>query len=102
MEITDVETYTLEVPIGRTVGDSRLSITDVYWVVVELTTDEGHVGTGWMGSLGFAPALMEEFVESQFADVLVGMDPFATDAIRQELRHRTEGVIERLAHQRAG
>ena len=45
MQIESVECYTLEVPIGRTVGDSRLSITDVYWIVVEVTTDTGHTGT---------------------------------------------------------
>ncbi len=89
MEITDVETYTLRLPIGRTVGDSRLSITDVYWVVVELTTDDGSVGTGWMGSLGYGPELLERFVDSQFADLLVGHDPWHTEAIRAELRHRT-------------
>ncbi|WP_331233348.1 mandelate racemase/muconate lactonizing enzyme family protein [Natronorarus salvus] len=89
MEITDVETYTLRLPIGRTVGDSRLSITDVYWVVVELTTDDGSVGTGWMGSLGYGPDLLERFVDSQFADLLVGRDPWHTEAIRADLRLRT-------------
>jgi D-arabinonate dehydratase len=89
MEVTDVETYTLHVPIDGTVGDSRLEITDVYWVVVELETDAGHTGTGWMGSLGFAPDLLERFVDSQFADALVGADPFAHEAIRERLRNRT-------------
>jgi len=41
MEITDVETYTLHLPIDRVVGDSRLEITDMYMIVVELETDEG-------------------------------------------------------------
>lgn len=89
MEITDVETYTLQLPIGRTVGDSRLSITDVYWVVVELTTDEGDTGTGWMGSLGYGPDLLERFVDSQFADILVGRDPWEIEAIRADLRLQT-------------
>ena len=89
MQVTDVETYTLHVPIDGTVGDSRLEITDVYWVVIELGTDVGHTGVGWMGSLGFAPDLLERFVDSQFADALVGADPFAHEAIREELRTRT-------------
>jgi len=89
MEITDVETTTLRVPIGRTVGDSRLSITDVYWIVVEIETDDGTVGTGWMGSLGFAPELLSRFVDVQFADALPGRDPFATEAIAADLRRRT-------------
>ena len=89
MEVTEVETYTLRVPIGRTVGDSRLSITDVYWVVVELETESGRVGTGWMGSLGFAPDLLSRFVESQFTDLLVGRDPFETEAIHRDMRRQT-------------
>jgi L-alanine-DL-glutamate epimerase-like enolase superfamily enzyme len=89
MEITGVETYTLHLPIDRTVGDSRLAIDDMYPVVVEIETDEGYTGTGWMGSLGFAPDLLERFVDSQFADLLVGRDPFATEAIRERLRTQT-------------
>jgi L-alanine-DL-glutamate epimerase-like enolase superfamily enzyme len=89
MRIDDVEVYTLQVPIGRTVGDSRLSITDVYWIVVELTTEDGHVGTGWMGSLGFAPELLERFVVSQFSELLLGRDPFETAAIHEDLRRQT-------------
>jgi D-arabinonate dehydratase len=89
MEITDVTAYTLRVPIGRDVGDSRLTVSDVYWIVVEIDTDAGYTGTGWMGSLGFGPDLLERFVESQFADLLLGEDPFATEAIREKLRLQT-------------
>lgn len=89
MEITEVESYTLRVPIGRSVGDSRLSITDVYWVVVELTTGTGLTGTGWMGSLGFGSDLLSRFVDSQFRDRLVGRDPFETTAIHRDLRRQT-------------
>ena len=89
IEITGVETYTLGLPIDRTVGDSRLDITDMYTVVVELETDEGYTGTGWMNSLGFAPDLLERFVDSQFADIVVGTDPFATDALQDRLRAQT-------------
>ena len=89
MEITGVETYTLGLPIDRTVGDSRLEITDMYTVVVELETDGGYTGTGWMNSLGFAPDLLERFVDSQFADIVVGTDPFATDALQDRLRAQT-------------
>jgi L-alanine-DL-glutamate epimerase-like enolase superfamily enzyme len=89
MRIESVDCYTLEIPIGRTVGDSRLSITDVYWIVVELETDTGITGTGWMGSLGFGPGLMAEFVDSQFADLLLGRHPFELTAIHEDLRRQT-------------
>jgi D-arabinonate dehydratase len=89
VEITDIEAYTLHLPLERTVGDSRLAIDDLYCIVVEVETGEGYSGTGWMNSLGFAPDLLERFVDSQFADPLVGEDPFATEGIRERLRART-------------
>jgi D-arabinonate dehydratase len=89
MQIDTVECYTLRVPIGRTVGDSRLSITDVYWIVVEIETGTGRTGTGWMGSLGFGPDVMAQFVDSQFADILVGRNPFELTAIHEDLRRQT-------------
>ncbi len=89
MQITDVDTYVLKQPIGREVGDSRLSITDVYWIVIELETDIGRVGTGWMGSLGFGPDLLARFIESQFAELLIDRDPFETTAIHADMRRQT-------------
>jgi len=89
MRIKSVECYTLEVPIGRTVGDSRLSITDVYWIVVEVETDTGVTGTGWMGSLGFGPDVLARLVDSQFVDILVGRDPFELTSIHEDLRRQT-------------
>lgn len=89
MEIVEIDCYVLEVPIGRTVGDSRLSITEVYWIVVEVTTDTGHTGTGWMGSLGFGPDLMARFVDSQFKQLLLGRSPFELTAIHEDLRRQT-------------
>jgi L-alanine-DL-glutamate epimerase-like enolase superfamily enzyme len=89
MRIESVDCYVLEVPIGRTVGDSRLSITDVYWVVVELETDTGLVGTGWMGSLGFGPDVLAQLVESQFADIITGRDPFELTALHEDMRRQT-------------
>lgn len=89
MQITGVDTYTLQVPLEREVGDSRLSITDCYWIVVEIETDDGTVGTGWMGSLGFAPDLLSRFVDSQFREPLLGRDPFETTAIAADLRRQT-------------
>jgi L-alanine-DL-glutamate epimerase-like enolase superfamily enzyme len=88
MEIVDIECYVLKKPIGREVGDSRLSITDVYWVVVEIETDIGHTGTGWMASLGFAPELLSQFVDSQFREHLLGRDPMAQSAIHEDLRRQ--------------
>lgn len=89
MEITGVETYTLHLPIDRTVGDSRLAIDDLYCVVVEVETDAGFTGTGWMNSLGFAPDLLERFVGSQFVDLLIGRDPNSTVSIQERLREQT-------------
>jgi L-alanine-DL-glutamate epimerase-like enolase superfamily enzyme len=89
MKIETTDFYTLKVPIGRTVGDSRLSITDVYWIIVEIETDTGLTGTGWMGSLGFGPDVMAQLFESQFADILQDRNPFELTAIHEDLRRQT-------------
>ena len=88
MEITDVDTYALRVPLDRNVGDSRLEVSNVYWLVIEVETDAGHTGTGWMGSLGFGPGILKRFLD-HYAAELPGRDPFATEAVREDLRTRS-------------
>jgi len=55
--------------------------------VVELDTDEGHTGTGWLGTWR-VPGLYERYAR-EFEDPLVGADPRAIEARREELRERS-------------
>ena len=88
MRITDVETYTLCLPTGEEFGDARASVAERYWVVVELDTDEGLRGTGWLGTWR-VPHLFESYLRDELADLLLGRDPFETEAIREAMRERT-------------
>lgn len=103
MEITDVETYTLCVPMEQETGDSRASITNRYWVVVEIETDAGYVGTGWMGTWRAAD-VFEAYLTDHICDILLGRDPFATEALRAEMRSKTlyyPGELGMSAHPRS-
>ena len=103
MEITDVETYTMRVPLDRPIGDSRSSISKRYWVVVELQTDDGLTGTGWLGTWR-AAGTFRRYMEDAFVDLLVGRNPFETAALREEMRERTlyyPGELGMSAHPRA-
>ncbi|WP_101296981.1 mandelate racemase/muconate lactonizing enzyme family protein [Halegenticoccus soli] len=103
MEITEVETYTLGLPTGETFGDARASVTERFWVVVELDTDAGYRGTGWL-STWRAAELFESYLRDAFADLLVGRNPFETEAVREAMRERTlyyPGELGMSAHPRA-
>ena len=103
MEITGVETYAMRVPLDRPVGDSRSSISERYWVVVELETDDGLTGTGWLGTWR-AAGIFRRYLEETFVDLLVGRNPFETAALREEMRERTlyyPGELGMSAHPRA-
>lgn len=103
MEITGVETYTMQVPLDQPIGDSRASVAERYWVVVELETDEGLTGTGWLGTWR-AAATFQHYLEETFFDLLVGRNPFETEVLREEMRERTlyyPGELGMSAHPRA-
>jgi L-alanine-DL-glutamate epimerase-like enolase superfamily enzyme len=86
MEITELRVYTLQPPLPGDLGDARANIAERYWVVVELDTDAGLTGTGWLGTWTI-PELYERYARG-FADLLVGSDPFAIEARRRETRER--------------
>ena len=88
MHITSAETYTLCLPTSEEFGDARTSVAERYWVVVELATDEGFRGTGWLGTWR-VPHLFESYLRDELADLLVGRNPFETEAIHEEMRERT-------------
>jgi len=87
MEITDVRVETLRTPLKGELGDARASVTERYWVVVELDTDAGLTGTGWLGTWR-VPDLFERYTR-EFEDLLLGRDPQATESLRERMRERT-------------
>jgi D-arabinonate dehydratase len=86
MEITELRTYILQPPLPGELGDARAAVAERYWVVVELDTDAGLTGTGWLGTWTI-PDLYERYLRG-FEDLLVGSDPLAIEARRREMRER--------------
>jgi len=86
MEITELRAYTLRPPLNGELGDARASIDERYWIVIELDTDAGLTGTGWLGTWA-VPGLYERYAR-EFADPLVGSDPLAVGERRREMRER--------------
>ncbi|WP_254546877.1 mandelate racemase/muconate lactonizing enzyme family protein [Halomarina pelagica] len=102
MEITDVRVDALRAPLESELGDARASVTERYWVVVELDTDAGLTGTGWI-STWRVPDLLARYAR-EFSDLLVGADPFATEELRAAMRERTlyyPGELGFSAHPRS-
>ncbi|MFB6191917.1 MAG: mandelate racemase/muconate lactonizing enzyme family protein [Haloarculaceae archaeon] len=85
LEITDVRTHRLEVPREVEASDSRHAFDAWQVTAVEIDTDAGHTGLGWMASTR-AGAVFEHLLSDQFVPLLDGRDPFATEAIRRDLR----------------
>ncbi|MFB6106633.1 MAG: mandelate racemase/muconate lactonizing enzyme family protein [Halobacteriaceae archaeon] len=102
MEVTDAETYALRVPIEGPFGDARASVDERFWIVVELETDAGHVGTGWLATWR-VPELFERYL-ADLAATVVGRDPHETAAVREALREQTlyyPGEVGFSAHPRS-
>ncbi|MFC6941143.1 mandelate racemase/muconate lactonizing enzyme family protein [Salinirubellus sp. GCM10025818] len=85
MRITDVETHLLEVPREVEAADSRHVFDRWYVTAIEVGTDEGHTGLGWMASTR-AGAVFEHLLDDQFVPLLADRSPFETEAIRRDLR----------------
>jgi L-lyxonate dehydratase len=56
------------------------------WLVVEIVTDEGHVG---IGNAGLCPDLCKTLVDSKLAPALVGENPLNTEYLFEKLYRST-------------
>lgn len=85
MRITDVDTHLLEVPREVEASDSRHVFDRWYVTAIEIGTDEGHTGLGWMASTR-AGAVFKHLLDDQFVPLLSDRSPHETEAIRRDLR----------------
>ena len=94
MKITSVRTHVLEAALSQPFAYSRAWYDTRTAMVVEIETDEGHVGWGEC----YGPARMTAAVVNSVAPWLVGEDPLRTDHLWQmiysRLRdHGQKGVV---------
>ncbi|MFC6615545.1 mandelate racemase/muconate lactonizing enzyme family protein [Halopenitus salinus] len=74
MEITEVESYPIEIPLAEPVSFSNRTIHFRDHAITRIRTGEGLEGVGY--SLGYeAAGLIADSVESRLEEVLVGEDP---------------------------
>ncbi|HZQ53692.1 MAG TPA: L-rhamnonate dehydratase [Bryobacteraceae bacterium] len=102
MKITEVRTRVVEWR-GKTVppqphfctnpidllnlGDDSMAGFRFYgWLIVEVFTDSGHVG---IGNAALAPRVAKEIVDVYLKPLLIGKDPFDTEALWQHMYRQT-------------
>lgn len=84
MRVTGVKAYPLSVPVGDLQRTSQGSFGTISIVVVVVETDAGVVGVG-EALARFGPTAYAELIETLLAPKILGMDPFAVEAIWQRL-----------------
>jgi D-galactarolactone cycloisomerase len=91
VKIERIAIYELQAPVKQPFGYSRAWMTQRAASLVEVTTDDGV--TGW--GEAFGPAHMSAAALAMLRPMLLGRDPFATEAIWNELygRYREHGRI---------
>jgi L-alanine-DL-glutamate epimerase-like enolase superfamily enzyme len=85
MKITKVEPFIVRVPIGRTVADSFNKTDHVGLTGVRLFSDEEKVGVGFTTTLASGDDLIRAAIETYYAPILLGRDPFEVRKIWHDL-----------------
>jgi len=90
MEITDVESYPIRIPLEEPVSFSNRTLTYRDHAVTYVRTESGHEGVGY--TLGYEGAeLVADAVESLLEPMLVGEDPRDTERLWHEMY---EGTVQ--------
>ena len=98
MRITGVRTVTCEIALPRPIVMGELRFDAREYIVVVLETDEGIAGVGFGMTRG---APVGAIVERNLAPLLIGMDPFLTEAIGTRLTDRNLTIAGRGIFARA-
>lgn len=67
-------------------GDAMGSFRFHGWLVVEVETDDGHVG---IGNCALAPRVAKQIVDQYLAPIVIGQDPFDNEYLWQKMYRRT-------------
>lgn len=85
MQITDAESFILDVPIGHEIADSMQSVTRLEFVGLVLATDEGFRGTGYTVTVGHGAQVIRTVLDTLFIDDVIGKNPFDVRSVWQQL-----------------
>lgn len=81
MKIVRVDTTLLSVPFARPVQVSTMAFTKRDVVIVEIHTDEGVSGMGYLGVLGRGSETIKTCIDKDVADLLMGENPLYRNKI---------------------
>ncbi len=75
MKITSVDSFILDVPVGREMADSMQSVTQLEFVGVNVETDAGVTGSGYTVTVGAGGEVLKAAIDTLYVEALIGRDP---------------------------
>lgn len=85
MKITDIRTTLVSVPFPKPIAVSTFTLRNRDVVIVEVDTDEGITGTGYMLTLGRGIHALKAVVDHEIKDLVIGEDPIYRQKIWKKL-----------------
>lgn len=67
-------------------NDSQAAFRFFSWLVVEIETDEGHIG---IGNAGLAPDVTKKIIDTKLAPLLIGENPLNTEYLFEKMYRST-------------
>jgi L-alanine-DL-glutamate epimerase-like enolase superfamily enzyme len=89
MRIVEVRTSAHRLPPSVPWEDATNKVQGLEFVVVELVTDAGLVGTGFTYTVDIGGTSIAALVEDYLAPLVIGMDPLAYEQIWQKLQRQS-------------
>src|SRR5580704_10449918 len=75
MKIRDVRTTRLSVPFNPPIADSTHVLDRIQWILVDIETDQGLVGSSYMLTFDYGAELLQAIVDVELKKVILGKDP---------------------------
>jgi len=93
MKINNVECRILSVPLRRDMNCARNAFKLIDWVVLKVQTDECVEGLGYAlcfgRETGMGSRAIKSVLETEFANLIIGEDPFMSQKIKKKLLDRS-------------
>src|SRR5690606_32972575 len=81
MRVTEVACAAYRIPLAEPWVSAKYRITHHEYVITEVHTDDGRVGTGWCQTIGVGALAVAALVRSYLASMVVGHNPANTERI---------------------
>jgi L-alanine-DL-glutamate epimerase-like enolase superfamily enzyme len=85
LKIIDIRTTAVSIPFENPIATSTFKLTDRQVVIVEVDTDDGITGTGYMLTLGRGTRTLKTIIDHEVKDLVINEDPFYRQKIWKKL-----------------